>query len=324
MDGLHQALAPAVSASQLEQEELESLEAIIGGGLQAFVDVGQALAEIRDRRGYKLSGYATFDEYCQQRWGLSRSYAFRHIQAAQVAAVLPIGNAPANEAQARQLVPLLVQGAEAIRGAWQEAVETAPNGKLTAAHVETVVERHTSPLTVHFSSKTPEWYTPQIIIDRVLQVFDGTIDLDPCSNDGEPNVPATRHFTRTDDGLSRSWQGRVFMNPPYGDEIADWVAKLRQEWRTNQVEAIALVPNRAGTAWWQDLFRGGGHDVETACCVVSLLRGRLTFSGAESSAPFPSVVAYFGDTDRRDVFVEAFEDLGDMWIPWNWWRDGAG
>jgi len=80
----------------------------------------------------------------------------------------------------------------------------------------------------------------------------GEIDLDPCSNSHEePNVPAKTHFTREDDGLAQDWHGRVYMNPPYGYEIAEWVDRLCQQYEQGSViEAITLVPARTDTAWF--------------------------------------------------------------------------
>jgi hypothetical protein len=66
---------------------------------------------------------------------MSRIHAHRLIEAAQV--VENVSNwtqtAPATESQAR---PLTVLPPEAQREVWQAAVETAPNGKVTAAHVQ--------------------------------------------------------------------------------------------------------------------------------------------------------------------------------------------
>jgi len=62
--------------------------------------------EIRDNRLYR-SDYATFEEYCRERWGWNRAHAYRQIDAAKVARTLsPIGDIPKNEAQARELVDL--------------------------------------------------------------------------------------------------------------------------------------------------------------------------------------------------------------------------
>lgn len=154
---------------------------------------------------------------------------------------------------------------------------------------------------VHFTSNTPEWYTPPEIIERTVHLF-GVIDLDPCSNTGKANVPSRKHFTESDDGLTHPWNGRVYMNPPYGDVIGLWVSKLANEVSSKRVkEAIALVPARTDTEWWQSLR-------DTSVCLV---KGRLKFSGHENSAPFPSAVAYFGG--RRAMFARYFGDLGDVW-----------
>jgi N6-adenosine-specific RNA methylase IME4 len=85
---------------------LAVLEERIQRGLQTFIVVGLALMEIRERRLYRQAGFTEFDDYCRNRWGWSEAHATRHIQAAEVAKALPIGNGPANEAQARELVPL--------------------------------------------------------------------------------------------------------------------------------------------------------------------------------------------------------------------------
>ena len=157
-------------------------------------------------------------------------------------------------------------------------------------------------MAVHFSSETPEHYTPSVIIDAAIACMGG-IDLDPCSNSKDtPNVPAAAHFTREDDGLSQEWHGCVYMNPPYGREIDDWIAKLVSEYEAGNVtEAIALVPSRTDTQWWQRLR-------EYHVCLVS---GRLKFIGNNDPAPFPSAVFYLGQNIGR--FVWAFEELGDIW-----------
>jgi hypothetical protein len=162
-------------------------------------------------------------------------------------------------------------------------------------------------LAVHFSSETPEHCTPTLIVERVLQCL-GAIDLDPCSNPGTPNVPAARHYTAVDDGLAQPWEGRVYMNPPYGREIDAWVEKLCVEYERDGgvTEAIALVPARTDTQWFKRLT-----DWYRRVCPVCFIEGRLTFIGSEDPAPFPSMVVYLGD-DIED-FCRAFADLGHCW-----------
>ena len=147
------------------------------------------------------------------------------------------------------------------------------------------------------TSASVEWYTPEVVLRAVTETL-GTIDLDPCADDAR-SVPARAYYTEADNGLGHQWSGRVYMNPPYGRGIIAWTTKLRDElhrcWVT---EAIALLPARVDTRWWQEL----------APPLVCFLRGRLTFSGHEQSAPFPSAAAYFGR--YPEAFRSAFRPLG--------------
>jgi hypothetical protein len=291
--------------SAAERDTLSGHEAVIQRGLATFFEVGEALAAIRDSRLYRAE-HGTFEAYCRERWGMARSRAYQFIEAAAVVALVHnCGHpAPSNESQAR---PLTVLAPEQQAAAWAAAVETAPEGKVTAAHVERVVEavqRGESPaMAVHFSSLSPEWYTPPEVVQRVVGLF-GRIDLDPCSNSRtEPAVPAERLYVREDDGLSREWHGRVYMNPPYGRELVRWVEKLLAERAAGRVsEAVVLVPARTDTAWC-GLLREHPH------CFV---RGRLTFSAAEHAAPFPSLLVYLGERTRE--FGRAFRGLGDTFV----------
>lgn len=290
-----------------EAQELAIHEATIERGLKTFVEVGNSLMAIRDSRLYRAE-YATFEEYCKARWGLKQSHAYRLMDAAAVVAILqssPIGELPATESQARPLASLTPEEQITV---WQTAVDTAPNGKVTAAHVADVVEEHKNggpkmSMDVHYSSESPEWYTPPHIVDCVLDALD-TIDLDPCSNSlTEPVIPAAKHFTTTENGLAQMWRGRVYMNPPYGRVIAEWIAKLLSEYLVGNVtEAIALVPARTDTEWFRCLK-------QFPRCFVA---GRLNFSGYENSAPFPSALFYFGPNTAR--FVQAFDSVGDTYV----------
>ena len=290
--------------SGAEAERLIGLETVIERGLHTFVDVGTALLEIRDSRLYRTA-FDTFEDYCRERWEMTRNYANKMISAAEVAGnlgtIVPI--LPATESQARPLARL---EPDEQRIVWQQAVDTAPNGKVTAAHVQSVVDERKAAvapaMAVHYSSETPEHYTPQEVIDLVIACMGG-IDLDPCSNSHDaPSVPAAMHYTKEDDGLCQEWRGTVYMNPPYGREVDAWVEKLVDSYTAGAVtEAIALLPARTDTQWWQRI-----NDYHV-CFVV----GRLTFIGNNDPAPFPSVVVYLGS--EVDQFVNTFEDLGPIW-----------
>jgi hypothetical protein len=123
-----------------ETDELAQCEQVIERGLKTFMEVGHALLRIRDGKLYRAA-HPTFEDYCQARWGLGRSHAYRLIDASEtVAALSPIGDTPApvNEAQARELAPLRSEP-ELMTRAWQQAV-AASGGKPTARMVGAVVD----------------------------------------------------------------------------------------------------------------------------------------------------------------------------------------
>jgi len=153
------------------------------------------------------------------------------------------------------------------------------------------------------SSNTNAWNTPSIIIDKTIELM-GSIDLDPCSDSyTNPNVPAERHFTIDDDGLNQPWHGRVYMNPPYGNEIGNWTGKLKNEYEMGRTtQAVALVPSRTDTEWFRGLCK------YPRCFIW----GRLRFSEYENSAPFPSMIVYFGSDITK--FTSVFGDIGDVYV----------
>jgi hypothetical protein len=182
-----------------------------------------------------------------------------------------------------------------------EEMREAPLVELSTSEPAEKPEDRSHFMQIMTSSETPEWYTPEHIVARVIELF-GEIDLDPCSNSHEqPSIPAHTHYTKDDDGLSQEWNGKIYMNPPYGTEIAKWTAKLVESHKRGTVEeAIALLPGRIDTSWFQPLYD----------YLICNIRGRLQFSGAEYSAPFPSVAVYMGD--RKEDFKKAFKTLGPI------------
>ena len=131
---------------------------------------------------------------------------------------------------------------------------------------------------VHFSSETIEWATPQWLFDSLNREFGFT--LDPCCT--HENAKCERHYTREDNGLMSPWGGCVvFMNPPYGDEIGRWMARAHGAAMLEGATVVCLVPSRTDTAWWHEYAMK--HEIR-------FLRGRLCFGDSETSAPFPSAI----------------------------------
>ena len=154
-----------------------------------------------------------------------------------------------------------------------------------------------------YSSETDAHNTPRWLVEKIANFLDG-IELDPCTDASNP-VGAERFFTEADDGLTRLWHSRsLFCNPPYGRGIGDWTSHLVHEYKVGRVdEAIALLPARTDTAWWNGL----------AAYPVCLVRGRLKFNDCAQSAPFPSALVYLGDNWQG--FRDAFQDIGLIYLP---------
>jgi len=122
-----------------EKQEFRKCEAVIRRGVKTFVEVGTALKRIQEGQLYRES-HTTFDEYCKDRWEMSRAHAYRLIESAKVVEdVAPTGSAPKNESQARPLSRL--RSAQARQEAWKEAEGSSGSGEVTAKAVEAAVAR---------------------------------------------------------------------------------------------------------------------------------------------------------------------------------------
>lgn len=129
---------------------------------------------------------------------------------------------------------------------------------------------------------TDEWLTPPEII-RALGLF----DLDPCCPPVMPWPTATTHLTLADNGLTASWSGRIWLNPPYSREAVHWLRRMAQHGN-----GIALTFARTETAWFFET-------VWRAASSVLFLEGRIHFhysngKRAPANAGAPSCLVAYG------------------------------
>ena len=134
-----------------------------------------------------------------------------------------------------------------------------------------------------------EWLTPPAIIKAL-----GEFDLDPCSPIARPMDTARQHFTIEDDGLSRAWFGRVWLNPPYGARAAVWLRRLM-----THGTGTALIFARTETAMFFEC-------VWNAASAVFFFEGRLHFhhvngERADANAGAPSCLIAYGKRDRDAI-----------------------
>ncbi len=126
----------AESLTVIEKTEFGQLEEIIQNGLRTFYEVGFALTKIRNNRYYRET-HRTFEQYCKERWGFKKAHAYRLIASSEVRQNLsPIGDITGSESVLRPLVHL---PPEKQREVYEEAIKSAPDGKVTAKHIEELV-----------------------------------------------------------------------------------------------------------------------------------------------------------------------------------------
>lgn len=98
---------------------------------------------------------------------------------------------------------------------------------------------------------------------------------------------ATVMISPPDDGLSMTWSGRVWLNPPYGSQLKTWIERL-----SNHGNGIALVPSRTEVESWFWPFIWEKADA------IFFFRGRLYFNrpdgSREGNAGHGSVLAIYG------------------------------
>lgn len=138
---------------------------------------------------------------------------------------------------------------------------------------------------------TTTWLTPPDL-PNIL----GPFDLDPCAApDPKPWPTAQEHYTwPRQDGLLLPWHGRVWLNPPYGKELAVWLRKLAQHGR-----GTSLIFARTDTdAFMSYVFREAD--------AVMFVHGRLHFhypdgTRAKQNSGGPSVLVAYGAEDAEKL-----------------------
>jgi hypothetical protein len=139
--------------------------------------------------------------------------------------------------------------------------------------------------TVPPSQRNDRWLTPPDVV-RAL----GEFDLDPCGAPGHILARNTYLLENGDDGLMDTWFGRVWMNPPYGRTMRQWVERLIEHG-----SGTALIPVAAGTKLWQEV-------VFPNASAIHFYRHRIKFlrrdgKDDEMVSPQASAIVAFGDAD---------------------------
>ena len=138
------------------------------------------------------------------------------------------------------------------------------------------------------TSNDDTWTTPRDFYDKLHTEFSFSLDAAAmkssalCDNwfgpdHDDPNLRDA--FVMDWSKFAPSWT--VFLNPPYGRTIKDWMKKANYEAVKRNIVVVCLVPARTDTSWWHE------------SCIqheVRFIKGRLKFGNQKNSAPFPSAV----------------------------------
>ena len=178
-----------------------------------------------------------------------------------------------------------------------------------AVAVERIKQGESPKDNILHSSDSNEWYTPARYADLAKKVM-GDIDLDPASCIAANQfIQAKRIFDIEDDGFSRKWAGRVWLNPPYGrgeegSNQAAWSKKLIDEYKAGHVtEGMLLVNAATGNKWFADLW-------EFPICFVDHRIRFISPRGDYSQPTHSNVIVYMGSNESR--FVELFSEVGTV------------
>lgn len=144
---------------------------------------------------------------------------------------------------------------------------------------------------------TETWLTPREILAPL-----GPFDLDPCSAPNPELWPtAQNHFTfPQQNGLLLPWEGRVWLNPPYGREMGRWLARMAEHGRgTSMIFARTETDAFFSYVWEQ-------------ADAVMFLKGRVHFhlpdgTRSNNNGGAPSVLIAYGAEDAERLIESGLD-----------------
>ena len=163
------------------------------------------------------------------------------------------------------------------------------------------------------NSQSQDWCTPPKYVDAVKKMFDGEIELDPCSNKDSIVHAKTEFLLPENNGLEKEWNYKtIYVNPPYGADrtrgttIKNWLSKCTQSHKIFNSEIIALVPVATNTTHWKEFVFGEAD----ALCFLYDTRLRFLVNGSTENkgAPMACAIIYWGSHFSK--FEEVFQEFG--------------
>jgi len=167
-----------------------------------------------------------------------------------------------------------------------------------------VKPRHFNSTDVLFSST--EWFTPPSVFTAMGVVFD--MDVASPGREFVDWLPATRHLTKAEDGLTTTWTGFVWCNPPYG------LRNGMQKWMDKFVEhgnGVILLPGYTYTRWFHDLV------MKVDCILFPLYKLQFinpTLPPARRNCTLSNCLAAIGDRGIEALHNAAIAGFGKLFV----------
>ena len=296
-----------------EAERLKKLEHVIKDGLYTYFEVGAALMLIRDLKLYRVN-HSTFESYCRDTFQISRAQAYRLIDSHNVQSAIVRAQSkdfrekeqslqletkneeekneilndlrrstlqqPQNESQIRPLTKLTPE--KQVK-AWRKAVETAPEGKITADHVQKVVNTMTGKATVK-----PKQNKPSGKGVEAFQVAEMSINqLKQLKNDDPKKVEALNYLEEWREGnIYKNQEGEI-SDRGHWEYVVKQLKKLNEHIYENCCDSFTLEEDI-----YQELFFSLSH------AVFLITHGKNQYSKYKEGA------STFGESQKRDLEVE--------------------
>jgi len=105
-------------------------------------NIRKLFLELNERRGWEALGYKSWRECVVKEFGGKQAYAYFQLSAAKVERNISTIVEKSESIPESHLRPLTKLPPEEQREVFQEAVETAPNGKVTAKHIEKTIQEY--------------------------------------------------------------------------------------------------------------------------------------------------------------------------------------
>lgn len=161
-----------------------------------------------------------------------------------------------------------------------------------------------------------EWGTPENIFNTLNKIWG--FNLDPCALNSEI-AKCDYFFSPDDNGLQKEWRSQdnsqsiVFLNPPYGRQLKDWMQKARDElMKDNCKVVVALIPASIGTQWFHEI-------VYPLINQIIMVRGRIPFIDNDgtkkaTASNHDSIILELRYRNRKPYPIERIDAKTGEWI----------